>query len=120
MKKKIIKRVNVSPKRQITIPKGFYDQLEMQGNRVQVYIDGKRMIVEPVGFEEDIFDFTDQIRTKLEKDGYKGKKLVDKLTEQKKIIDNAFGQLIKEAEKEYRSGKTVSHDEVFSDIGGEK
>ena len=118
MKKKILKRVNVSPKRQITIPKEFYDQLEIQGSRVQVYLDGRRMIVEPVGVEEDIFDFTEQMRTKLEKDGYKGKKLADKLAEQKEMMDNAFGQLIKEAEKEYNSGKTVSHDEVFSDIGG--
>lgn len=120
MKEKTIKRVNVSPKRQITIPKEFFDQLEISNNRVQVYLDGKRMIVEPLADEEDLFDFTEQVLIKLEKHGYKGKKLADKLAEHKQIIDQAFGQLIMEAEKEYKSGNTVNHKELFADIDGEK
>jgi len=120
MKKKLIKRVNVSPKRQITIPKEFFDQLEIRNNRVQVYLDGNRMIVEPVAVEEDLFDFTEQLRIKLERNGYQGKKLADKLVEQKQIIDRAFGQLIKDAEADYSSGNIVSHEELFADLDGEE
>jgi bifunctional DNA-binding transcriptional regulator/antitoxin component of YhaV-PrlF toxin-antitoxin module len=120
MKQKLIKRVNVSPKRQITIPKEFFDQLKINNNRVQVYLDGDRMIVEPVAVEEYLFDFTEQLRTKLERDGYQGKRLADKLVEQRQMIDKAFGQLIKEAEAGYRSGNVVSHEELFADFNGEE
>lgn len=120
MNKKLIKRINVSPKRQITIPKEIFDQLEISNNRVQIYLDGRRMIVEPVATEEDLFDFTEQIRIKLEKDGYKGKKLADKLAEQQRVVDRAFGEMIMEAEKEYESGNTVSHEEIFADIDGDE
>ena len=118
MSKKTIKRINVSPKRQITIPKDFYDQMEIHNNRVQIHLDGKRMVVEPVSVKEDLFDFTEQIRSKLEKDGFTGKKLAHKLAEQKQLVEQAFGQLIQEAEEDYRSGRTVSHEELFSDTDG--
>jgi len=116
MTKKILKRVNVSPKRQITIPKEFYDLMDIRNNRVQLCLEGKRMIVEPVDVKEDLFDFTEQIKMRLEKEGYSGKKLAQKLTEQKQLVDSAFGHIIKEAQEEYVNGKTVSHDELFSEI----
>jgi len=119
MTKKIMKRVNVSPKRQITIPKEFFDRMDIRNNRVQLCLDGKRMIVEPVDVKEDLFDFTEQIRMRLEKEGFTGKKLAQKLTEQKQLVESAFGQMIKEAQEEYMNGKIISHDELFSEVEGE-
>ncbi len=77
------------------------------------------MVIEPVTAEEDLFDFTEQIRSKLEKAGYKGKALADKIAEQKRVVDRAFTEIIREAEKEYHNGNTVSHEELFADLDGE-
>ncbi len=118
MKRKL-KRINISPKRQITIPKEIYDQMEISNNRVQVYLDGNRMVIEPVSEQEDIFDFTGKIKDKLEKEGYSGHDLAIKLTERKRFVENAFAQIINEAEEEYKMGKTISHEEVFAELDGD-
>jgi len=119
LKRKLFKKINISPKRQITIPKEIYDQMEIRNNRVQVYLEGKRMVIESVSEQEDIFDFTGQIKEKLEKEGYTGHELAVKLAQQKQLVEKAFAQIITEAEEEYRTGKTVSHEELFADIAGE-
>jgi virulence-associated protein VagC len=118
MQKKPSRKVNISPKRQITIPKDFYDRMEISNNKVQVYLDGKRMIVEPITEEDDLFDFTEQIKARLEKEGYQGKELTKKLVLQKKVVEQAFVKMIKEAEEEYHTGKTVSHEDLFADSYG--
>ncbi len=115
MKKKLLKKVNVSPKRQITIPKEIFDRMEICHNKVQVYLEGRRMVVEPVASNDELFDFTEQILLKLQKEGYKGKKLAEKLAEQKHMVEKALGQMIKEAQEEYKNGKTTTHKEVFAD-----
>ena len=93
--------------------------MEISNNRVQVYLDGKRMVVEPITDQEDLFDFTEQLKTRLEKEGYQGSELAEKLAVQKAAVEKAFTKIIKEAQEEYKSGKTISHEELFADIDGE-
>ena len=68
-KKHAVKRIAVSSKKQITIPKDFYEQLGI-GNEVLIELADNKLIIRPI--HGDHFDFSDLILKDLIEEGYAG------------------------------------------------
>ncbi|EIJ80578.1 hypothetical protein PB1_09462 [Bacillus methanolicus PB1] len=86
------KRISVSSKRQITIPKEFYDELKINDEVLCQIIDGA-LVIKPV--EEDV-DFSEFILRDLINEGYEGEELLQEFAYRKSQIRPALQQLIAE------------------------
>jgi bifunctional DNA-binding transcriptional regulator/antitoxin component of YhaV-PrlF toxin-antitoxin module len=72
------KRINVSPKRQITIPLQFFKELGI-GSQVECFINDGALVIKPV---HDISEtFSVEILDDLVKQGFQGQELVAKFKE---------------------------------------
>lgn len=87
------KRIAVSSKRQISIPKEFFDSLGV-GDEVTIELEGNRMIVSPI--HESFDDFSEFILKDLVAEGYKGEELINEFTNRKSQIKPALSRMIAE------------------------
>ena len=110
MERKII---NITGKRQITIPLKFYEKLRL-GKEVECYIEDDAIVLRPLSNNED--GFTMEILRDLVSQGYSGEELLVKFAEQRRDIKKAIGLLIDEAD-DIASGKQQSA--ATEDIFGE-
>lgn len=78
-----------------------------------VFLEGNRLIVEPLRSDDDFFDFTAEIQADLKKRAYSGQALLDEVNRRKQQIDTALAEMVQEALEEYRRGESLSRDEVF-------
>jgi bifunctional DNA-binding transcriptional regulator/antitoxin component of YhaV-PrlF toxin-antitoxin module len=108
-----VRRVSISKKRQMTIPKEFYDSLGM-GDEAIVEFVGNALIVKPV--KEDYGDFSSEILADLIREGYSGEKLLQEFNARKAQIRPAVESMLKDAER--NAEYVASVDELFED-GGE-
>ena len=106
---KKVKKISVSSKRQISIPKEFYDQLQI-GDEVSVELYGNHLLVRPIRGQFD--DFSEDILADLLEEGYKGPQLLTEFKDRKAQIKSAVGFLIEETKA---SGKRTSINELFGD-----
>lgn len=100
------KRISVSSKRQITIPKEFYDDLKISDEVLCQVVDGE-LLIKPVG--EDV-DFSQFILRDLINEGYEaGDELLQEFSYRKSQIKPAIKQMISES----RDNKIYSNAEDF-------
>ncbi|MCL1794474.1 MAG: AbrB/MazE/SpoVT family DNA-binding domain-containing protein [Oscillospiraceae bacterium] len=111
MERKII---NVTGKRQVTIPLKFYEKLRF-GKEVECFLTDDVIVLRPFSNSDD--GFTMEILKDLVSQGYGGDELLTKFAEQRDNIKKAIGALIEEAD-EIADGKRKSA--TTKDIFGEE
>lgn len=104
------KKISVSAKRQITIPKEFYDQLQIKDEVLCEVLDGS-LVIKPVGEE---VDFSEYILRDLIREGYEsGEKMLQEFAFRKSQIKPAVQKLIAQS----RDNKVYSStDDLFEDL----
>jgi bifunctional DNA-binding transcriptional regulator/antitoxin component of YhaV-PrlF toxin-antitoxin module len=90
------KRISVSPKRQITIPLQFYNQLGID-SEVECFIKDDALVIKPV--HEIDQTFAAEILDDLVEQGYQGKELVAKFKEATGRFRKAVEKMIEEADE---------------------
>ena len=111
MERKII---NITGKRQVTIPLKFYERLHF-GKEVECYLTDDAVVLRPLSNSDD--SFTMEILKDLISQGYNGNELLAKFAEQRMNIRKAVGLLIHEAD-EIAAGKQKGA--TTKDIFGEE
>ena len=109
----IKKIINVTGKRQVTIPLKFYERLNF-GKEVECFLTEDAIILRPLTHSDD--SFTMEILRDLVSQGLQGDELLTKFAEQRQNIKKAVGMVIDEAD-EIASDKRMSA--TTEDIFGE-
>ncbi len=112
-----IKMIKVSEKRQITIPKIFYQKLNL-GSEVECFFDEHReaILIRPIVREDDFSQF---ILADLIKQGYNGEALLNEFIRMKKKVRPAIEKMIEEADRAASQLKGTGDDEtseIFADV----
>ena len=106
---KKIKRVSVSSKRQISIPKEYYDLLGI-GGEVNLELYGNHIVVKPVN--ENFDDFSENILQDLIEEGYNGPDLMREFKHRKSQMANAVSSMIEDAKA---NGKRTTIEDLFGE-----
>jgi bifunctional DNA-binding transcriptional regulator/antitoxin component of YhaV-PrlF toxin-antitoxin module len=113
------RRINISSKRQITIPARFFKALDLDKELECIYTNGM-LILTPVKKEDSAF--SEEILEDLILQGYSGEKLLDEFKKMNRKIRPAIEKLIEEAD-EIAKKATVNYvdptDDIFSDVESE-
>lgn len=89
------RRINISSKRQITIPSKYYDAMGLS-NEIDCIYSNNMLILTPVRNED--FQFAEEILSDLIEQGYSGQKLLNKFKRISHKIRPAVEKLIEEAD----------------------
>jgi len=108
------KIINVTGKRQVTIPLKFYERLHL-GKEVECFLTNDSIVIRPLSASND--NFTMEILKDLVSQGYGGDELIKKFAEQRDNIQRAVSTLIDEAD-EIAAGKRKGA--TTKDIFGEE
>ena len=108
------KIINVTGKRQVTIPLRFYEKLRF-GKEVECFLTDDAVVLRPLSSSDE--NFTMEILKDLISQGFNGDELLVKFAEQRSNIKKAIGVLIDEAD-EIAAGKRTSA--TTKDIFGEE
>ena len=111
MERKII---NVTGKRQVTIPLKFFEKLRF-GKEIECFLTDGAVVLRPLSSSDDSFSM--EILRDLISQGYNGGELLEKFAEQRSKIKKAIGVMINEAD-EIAKGKRNSS--TTEDIFGEE
>ena len=98
------KIINITGKRQVTIPLKFYEKLRF-GKELECFLTDDAVVLRPLSSSDD--NFTMEILKDLVSQGYNGNELLEKFAEQRSNVKKAIGLLIDEAD-EIASGKRAS------------
>lgn len=90
------KIINVTGKRQVTIPLKFYEKLQL-GKEVECLLTDDAVVIRPLSNSDD--GFAMEILKDLVSQGYGGDELLTKFAEQRAKIKKAVGVLIDEADE---------------------
>lgn len=110
-----MKQIRVSEKRQITIPKSFFDQLGVETS-VICELQGNEIVLRPTPTDGD---FSEEVLKDLVQEGYEGDQLLTAFHQRKAQIRPAVGDLIAEADQaaEHFSGNgNKETDALFGDV----
>ena len=112
------KIINVTKKRQVTIPLRFYEKLRI-GEEVEIALANDAIMIRPHSNTDDRSaddGFTMEILKDLVSQGYGGDELIAKFSEQRAKINKAISILIEEAD-EIASGKRrgATTEELFGE-----
>ncbi|MED3982372.1 hypothetical protein [Priestia megaterium] len=91
------RRVKISKQRQISIPKEFYDALNLDDEAI-VEFTGKEIIIRPAEYE--VVDFSEDILKDLVTQGYQGDDLIKEFSRVKSNIPRALDLMKEEAMQE--------------------
>ncbi|MCL2200133.1 MAG: AbrB/MazE/SpoVT family DNA-binding domain-containing protein [Defluviitaleaceae bacterium] len=107
------KIINVTGKRQVTIPLKFYEKLQF-GKEVECVLTNGAIVIRPLSTSDD--NFTMEILKDLVSQGYNGNELIEKFAEQRQKIKTAIAELIEEAD-EISEGKrkSATTEEIFGE-----
>ena len=106
------KRISVSPKRQITLPLAFVNQLGIE-QEVDCVLEQNAIKILPVC--EDTGAFDDLILAELISEGYSGQELLCKFKEQRSKIRPAVEKLLEEADRVATDpGLAYTYEDVFN------
>jgi bifunctional DNA-binding transcriptional regulator/antitoxin component of YhaV-PrlF toxin-antitoxin module len=110
MERKII---NVTGKRQITIPLKFYKKLNFD-KEVECFLADDAVVIRPLSVSDD--NFTMDILKDLVAEGYSGNELIEKFAERRGNIKRSISTLICEAD-EIAAGirKSVTTRDIFGE-----
>ena len=89
------KIINVTGKRQVTIPLKFYNKLSF-GKEVECFLTEDSIVIRPLSNSDD--GFTMEILRDLISQGYSGEELLVKFAERRENISKVVGLLIEEAD----------------------
>src|SRR5699024_2253588 len=103
------KRVAISSKRQLSIPKEFYQDLSLQDEIIMEKV-GDRLVIRPSDYDNYV-DFTEEILQDLIEEGCPKEQLVEKMKERKANMHPALKHLIADKENE----EMMLLDELFSE-----
>ncbi|WP_449355423.1 AbrB/MazE/SpoVT family DNA-binding domain-containing protein [Virgibacillus natechei] len=92
-----VKRVSVSSKRQISIPKEYFDTLGIE-NEVYVMLESNKLIIKLV--TDSAEDFSEEILNDLVNEGYEGTELITEFKQRKSQIQPAIRKLINDTDGE--------------------
>jgi bifunctional DNA-binding transcriptional regulator/antitoxin component of YhaV-PrlF toxin-antitoxin module len=95
------KIVSITGKRQLTIPKKFYEKLGF-GKEVECFIERNTLVIRPLLLDEG--EFSVEILRDLISEGYGGEELIEKFTVESRQMKGAINGLIKEG-KDIAEGK---------------
>lgn len=84
------KRVRISSQRQFTIPKEFYEALNLKDEAIIEY-DGKHLTIKPS--DDEVVDFSEYILADLISQGVSGDELLQKFKEIKSNIPDALEKM---------------------------
>ncbi|MCL2254638.1 MAG: AbrB/MazE/SpoVT family DNA-binding domain-containing protein [Lachnospiraceae bacterium] len=84
------KIINVTGKRQVTIPLKFYEKLRF-GKEVECFLTDDAIVIRPLSTSDD--NFTMEILKDLVAQGYSGDVLIEKFAEQRSKIKKAIDVL---------------------------
>src|SRR5699024_3350060 len=110
-----VKQITVSEKRQMTIPKQFYDKIDI-GNELICELHGDEIVLRPIRKEED---FSEEILKELVKEGFNGQDLIHEFQKRKAQIRPAVEQLIVESQKAAQQSTGAGDEEteeLFGDV----
>ncbi len=107
------KRVSVSSKRQVCIPKEFYETLNL-GDDIYMELYDNRIVIKPV--EENYSDFSSEILRDLIEEGYEGEELLKEFNLRKNQIRPAVKAMIDEA---IENSESVDMEDLFGDVENE-
>ncbi|MGG1689376.1 hypothetical protein G4D61_17575 [Bacillus ginsengihumi] len=106
---KKVKRISVSSKRQISIPKEFYETLNI-GDEVNLELYQNQLVIRPI--REGFDDFSEEILADLIEEGYSGADLMAEFKNRKAQLGNAVDSLIAETIAE---GKITTVADLFGE-----
>lgn len=105
------KIINVSKKRQITIPIDFFKHLNIS-HEVECSLEGDAIIIRPFHIKSS--EFSVEILKDLVSQGYSGDELVKQFEAQNKNIRRAVGHMLEEADEIITNQKSsVTFDDLF-------
>lgn len=107
------KQISVSEKRQITIPKHFYEQLGMTDSLI-CELRGDEIVLRPAPTDAD---FSQEILKDLVHEGYEGEQLLQAFQERKAQIRPAVESLITQADEVAQQATGTGDDETESLFG---
>ncbi len=106
---KKVKRVSVSSKRQISIPKEFHEVLNI-GEEVTLELHGNYIVLKPT--RENSEDFSENILADLVAEGYSGDELLVEFKHRKGQIGSAVESLVAETKSK---GRRTTIDDLFGE-----
>ncbi len=95
------KIVSITGKRQLTIPKKFYEKLNF-GKEVECFIEKNTLVIRPLRLDESAFSV--KILRDLVSEGYSGEELIEKFSAESMLMKTAISEIIKEG-KDIAEGK---------------
>ena len=107
------RRINISAKRQITIPQKFYEQLGFT-TEAECILRGSELVIRPVR-NDGSGAFAEQILADLIAQGYEGPTLLSKFKEEQQKVRPAVEAMLADA-AEAAAGRSPS--ETYEDIFG--
>jgi hypothetical protein len=87
--------INVSQKRQITLPLKYFQMLSLS-DQVECSLEDGAIVIRPIS--KDSGEFSVEILKDLVAQGLSGDELIKKFAEQNQLIKNAIGRMLKEAD----------------------
>ena len=99
------RRISISNKRQITLPKEYFDYLEMD-SEANIELEGNKIVITPVRENND--DFSEFILKDLIDEGYGGDELLQEFNKRKKKIRPAVEAWMKDADQNAEEVESVS------------
>ncbi len=114
---KEIKRLPISQKRQVTIPKKFFEQLNL-GREVECYVEKGALILKPV--IKGIGDFSEYILRDLISEGLQGQELLDAFIVQQTRLREATKAMLNDARKyaeNYNESDVAKAKSLFDETG---
>ena len=90
------KIISVSPKRQITIPLKYFEELNID-NEVECLLKGNSIIIRPLRGESD--EFAEEILKDLVSQGLSGEELIEEFKKKTKEIKGAISAMLEETDK---------------------
>ena len=107
------KRISVSKKRQITIPKKFYEQLNIQ-DEVECILKDGALVILPVRKETE---FAEEILKDLIDQGLSGQELLEEFKKTRTRIRPAVKLMIEEAKEAAKNLRGTGDDEMREIFG---
>jgi bifunctional DNA-binding transcriptional regulator/antitoxin component of YhaV-PrlF toxin-antitoxin module len=105
------KIIRVTSKRQLTIPKTYFDALSI-GEQVKCYLDGGRLVIEPAHADE-FWDFSTDILRELVAESYAGEDLLREFESRKCKVAQALERMVGDARDDVMAGRGRSAEDVF-------
>lgn len=108
----------ITSKRQLTIPKDFYDRLNL-GENVEILLEKDSLIIKKLRKAEESFDdYSDLILKDLIAEGYTGNQLLQEFKIRKNLLPIAVQNMVKDIREQAKEDKRTS-EQLDNELFGE-